>query len=272
MLNRSQLEVNNQVVLSRLGLTGGRDADFVRRELGIPMSLALALMKDYRGDIQLDLPFGGDVSQPTFEMRSVVLQAIVRAIRGAVLSPLNALGRVLAAGRADRTRPSSPGPLPARRTRFGRCREGTGCPGRARAPPASRDGAPRARSREHGRLERLTDEAALAALVDAPKAEPLREYLRARLTGAPPPPLDEASRARLEALRAGVPWPASELRDLAQDRGAVAAASLIVDHHVDPERVVTDPPVADRDALADTPAAAVELEEAVTLRRARHAS
>src|SRR5439155_1440175 len=81
-LERSELEVNNQVVLSRLGLNGEPGEDFVKRQLGIPLTLALALMKDYRGDIALGLPFGGNLSEPSFSMRTVVLQGIVQALRG----------------------------------------------------------------------------------------------------------------------------------------------------------------------------------------------
>ena len=44
--------------------------------------------------LELALPFGGNLSSPKFSFGQVVRQAVVRAIRGAVLSPLNALGRV----------------------------------------------------------------------------------------------------------------------------------------------------------------------------------
>src|SRR5262249_43310506 len=80
-LERSQLEVDNRIVLSRFGLGGSAEEDFLKRQIGIPLTLALALMKDYRGDIELALPFGGNVRAPTFSLRQVVLQALVRAIR-----------------------------------------------------------------------------------------------------------------------------------------------------------------------------------------------
>jgi len=44
--------------------------------------------------LELALPFGGNLSSPKFSFGQLVRQAVVRAIRGAVLSPLNALGRV----------------------------------------------------------------------------------------------------------------------------------------------------------------------------------
>ena len=259
---RSQLEVNNQIVLSRLGLSGTEGEDFVKRELGIPLTLALALMKDYRGNIALALPFGGDLKQPTFEMRSVVLQAIVSAIRGAVLSPLNALGRVLVSdGRIEQIEldavPFPPG---------GRQLDEAG---RERLMQVARvlqthpDLGVRFRGLAAAAdVERIQDEAALSALVNADGAEPLRAFLRARLTGRAPTALDRQQKARLDALLASLPWPDATLHELAVDRGSVAVASVVVDHKVDPERVEAEVPrVPGPEQLAPTPGASVELHE-----------
>ncbi len=195
-LERSELEVNNQVVLSRLGLSGEPGEDFVKRQLGIPLTLALALMKDYRGDIALALPFGGNVSEPSFSVAHVLGSHPDLAIR------LHGL-----VGGAD--------------------------------------------------AEHLRDEAALARA-----SEPLRAFLRARLAGSPAPPLDDAQRARLDALRAGVPWPDAALHDLAVDRGAVVAAALILEHRLDPGRVSVDtPPTPGPERLVAAPGVAVEVYE-----------
>jgi hypothetical protein len=261
VLDRSELEVNNRIVLSRLGLGGAAGPDFVKRELGIPLTLAIALMKDYRGNIELTLPFGGNLQEPTFSMRSVILQAVVRAIRGAILSPVNALGRVIFRdGRIER--------FDLDPIRFPPGERELDALGRERVAQISRvlwahpDLAVRLRGEAAiDDLERLNDEAALGALTD-PKAEPLRNFLRARLDGAPPPPLDEDQRAELEAVRARIPWPGEALRNLAVDRGAVAAAALILEFKLDPERVATAPPETPQpNTLAPHPGVSVELHE-----------
>jgi len=258
-LERSELEVNNQVVLSRLGLSGEPGEDFVKHQLGIPLTLALALMKDYRGDIPLALPFGGNLSEPSFSMRTVLFQSIVQAVRGAVLSPLNALGRVLLReGRIERIDldaiPFPPG-----------AREPDGA-GRARVAQVAHvlGSHPDLAVRLHGLVggadaERLRDEAVLAA---GRASEPLRAFLRARLAGSPAPPLDDEQRARLDALRAGLPWPGAALHDLAVDRGAVVAAALILEHRLDAGRVSVDtPPTPGPERLVAAPGVAVEVYE-----------
>jgi hypothetical protein len=111
-------------------------------------------------------------------------------------------------------------------------------------------------------LERVQDETALSALVDDPTAEPLRAFLRARLAGQPLPALTDAQRVRLDALLAGLQWPGSALYDLATDRGAVAAAALILDQRLEPERVSADTPDSPQpERLAPAPGASVELRE-----------
>jgi hypothetical protein len=261
-LDRSQLDVDNHVVLSRFGLAGGRDGDFIEREVGIPLTLALALMKDYRGNIELALPFGGDVAQPSFEMRSVVMQAIVRAVRGAILSPLNALGRVfLRDGRIERI---DVDPIP-----FVAGERVLDDAGRQRVAQVARvlTAHPELDAQIAGLVApadaaRLKDEMALSRLVDAPDAEPLRAVLRARLAGQPPAALEDADARRLEALLAELPWPDRALQELARDRGAVATAALILEHRVDAERVATETPALPRpDTLAGAPGAAIELRE-----------
>jgi hypothetical protein len=261
VLDRSELDVDNRIVLSHLGLKGSGE-DTIERELGVPLTLALALMKDYRGDIALDLPFGGDLGAPTFSMQSVMRQAILRAIQGAILSPLNALGRVvLEDGRIERF-DLAPIPFPP----GGRELDAAG---RERAIQISRvlqthpELRPRLRGMAAGAdADRLVDEAVLSMLGSSRADEPLRAFLEARLAGSPPPPLDQTQAARLDALFATTSWPAEALQSLALDRGAAAAAALILEQGVAPGRVAVDSPqIRGPDDLAPEPGVSVELRE-----------
>jgi hypothetical protein len=262
VLERSELEVQNRVVLSRLGLQGTTGDDFVQREVGVPLTLALALMKDYHGNIELGLPFGGNLKEPTFSMRSVVLQAIVRAVRGAVLSPLNALGRVIL--RDGRIEHFDLEPIP-----FAAGARSLDAGGQGRIQQIARvlEAHPNLVLRVRGQVaqvdvESLQSEAALTALADDPAYEKFRAVLHARIAGGPPPAVRPEDGRRLESVLASVPWPADALRRLALDRGAVAAASFIVDHKIDPGRVAAEPPKEARpESLATAPNATVELRQ-----------
>ena len=225
-LDRSELDVDNRIVLSRFGLGGSVEEDFLERELGIPLTLALALMKDYRGNIELALPFGGNLRSPQFSLRQLVLQAAVRAIRGAVLSPLNALGRVFVRdGRIEQVALEAIPFAPGARTLDQQ--------GRERLVQVLRV---LALHPDLADVTRLEEETVLAALAPTGR-DPLRAYLEARRVGAPTPPLAAEQRARLEALTSVLPWPGEQLRELAADRSAAVAAAFLLEGRIDPDRI-----------------------------------
>jgi hypothetical protein len=262
VLERSELAVTNQVVLARLGLRSTTRSDFLAQEIGVPLTLAVSLMKDYRGEIALDLPFAGDVGEPHFSFGTVLRQAIVGAVRGALLSPLNALGRVfLRDGRIEKVAvepvPYTPGardPGPATRERATQIarvlQTHPGLAIRLRGQVTTAD------------VAVIQDASLLDALSGQPRGEAIRAHLAARLAGGPPPALDAEDSRRLTTLRAVAPWPGDALRTLAVDRAASTAAVFILELGVEPGRVRVAPPaVPDADTLAAVPGVGVELRE-----------
>jgi hypothetical protein len=195
-------------------------------------------------------------------MRSVVLQAIVRAVRGAVMSPLNALGRVIL--RDGRIEQFDLEPIP-----FAAGARTLDAAGQARIQQIARvlEAHPNLVLRVRGQVaqvdaDSLRGEAALAALAEDRAFEQLRAVVQARLAGGPPPAVRPEDGRRLENLLATLPWPTEALHRLAVDRGAVAAASFIVDHKIDPGRVAAEPSKEPRpETLATAPNATVELRQ-----------
>src|SRR5262249_13585261 len=111
-------------------------------------------------------------------------------------------------------------------------------------------------------VDRLREQAALAALAGAKGTDRVQSVLRARLAGTLPPSLDATQLARLEAALAAVPWPGDRLQQLAADRAATAAAALVVEHRVPTAHVVVDSTqIASPDDLAGAAGATVELRE-----------
>jgi len=195
-------------------------------------------------------------------MRSVVMQAIIRAVRGAVLSPLYALGRVVMRDGKVETFDLDPIPFrPGERT--------LDAAGEARVAQVVHvlETHPELRIQLRGEvaaadLDRMRDEAVLAQLGTDKASAGLRAYLEARLGGAPPPPLHDAEAARWESLRNAVPFPAEELRTLAVDRAAAAVGAMTLQHKLDPARISTTPPTPPQEGqLAAQPQVPIELHE-----------
>jgi hypothetical protein len=62
--------------------------------LDLPLDLAIALLRDPEGRINVAVPIEGNVGQPTFDYRRLIREAIANAIQRVVSAPFRALGRV----------------------------------------------------------------------------------------------------------------------------------------------------------------------------------
>jgi hypothetical protein len=88
----SQLEGNNQIVLDKLTLGERIDSPDA---LKLPLELALAILKDSDGRIDLGVPVAGNMNDPQFSYGSVVWKAIGNIMSKIVTSPFRALGNLL---------------------------------------------------------------------------------------------------------------------------------------------------------------------------------
>lgn len=64
----------------------------------IPMRLAVGLLKDVKGNIDLDVPVEGDINDPTFKPWPIVWQVLKNLLVKAVSAPGRLIGRALGAG------------------------------------------------------------------------------------------------------------------------------------------------------------------------------
>ena len=83
-----KLEAKNQVILNQL--TFG-DAIASPTATKLPVKLAIALLKDRNGVIDIDLPISGSVNDPQFSVGGIVVKLIVNLLVKAVSSPFSLL-------------------------------------------------------------------------------------------------------------------------------------------------------------------------------------
>ena len=85
----SQLEGDNQVVIDQLTLGERVDSpDAIK----LPLELALAILKDSDGRIDLGLPVSGSLDDPQFSYGAVIWKAVVNLLARIVTAPFRALG------------------------------------------------------------------------------------------------------------------------------------------------------------------------------------
>jgi hypothetical protein len=114
VIEKGQLDGQNAVVLSDLVL--GEKVEHPDAA-SLPLGLAVALLKDSNGVIDLDLPVTGDVNDPEFRIGGVIWQAFAGLITKVVTAPFRLLGSLIGidseglgqfqflAGRSDLTPP-----------------------------------------------------------------------------------------------------------------------------------------------------------------------
>lgn len=79
-----RLEARNQIVLNQLTFGDKVDSPDATR---LPVLLAVALLKDRNGVIDLDLPVGGSINDPEFSVGGLVLKLILNLLGKALTAP-----------------------------------------------------------------------------------------------------------------------------------------------------------------------------------------
>lgn len=90
-----QLAGDNQIIVQRLVLGEKVESP---EAMDLPLDLAIALLEDSNGVIDLGLPVKGDLDSPEFSFGAVVWKAFVNLLTKIVTSPFRALGAILPGG------------------------------------------------------------------------------------------------------------------------------------------------------------------------------
>jgi len=91
-IKQRQLAGENKFVINRLKLGERVDGPGVKH---LPLDLAIALLEDSNGIIDLDLPISGSLDDPKFSYGKIIWKAIVNVLTKLVTAPFRALGKLL---------------------------------------------------------------------------------------------------------------------------------------------------------------------------------
>ncbi|HYP69111.1 MAG TPA: DUF748 domain-containing protein, partial [Thiobacillaceae bacterium] len=91
-IKHRQLEGENKFVINTLKLGERVDSPDA---LHLPLDLAIALLEDSNGVIDLDLPISGSLDDPKFSYGRIIWKAIVNVLTKLVTAPFRALGKLL---------------------------------------------------------------------------------------------------------------------------------------------------------------------------------
>jgi uncharacterized protein involved in outer membrane biogenesis len=94
-LSKRFLEASNHVVMDQLTLGEKVEGPDVTK---LPVKLAIALLKDRHGVIDLDIPVSGDLNDPKFKVMPLILKILVNLATKAVTAPFALIGSLFGQG------------------------------------------------------------------------------------------------------------------------------------------------------------------------------
>lgn len=100
-LDGDQLSADNEVVVGQLQVAPAGGGDEVKRRIGLPLGLIVALIKDQKGDIRASVPVTGPVNDPKFSLRDAIWTAVRNVLVNVVTAPFKAIGRLFSGGGGD---------------------------------------------------------------------------------------------------------------------------------------------------------------------------
>jgi hypothetical protein len=103
---KGKYDTTTALTLSNFDLGGKEGDSLFSQQFGIPLTTALALMRDLKGDIKFDIPVKVDETGTTVPIGSIVAQALRAALLGALTSPLKLIGAAFGGGDGE-----GPGPI-----------------------------------------------------------------------------------------------------------------------------------------------------------------
>ncbi|MBN2654138.1 MAG: DUF748 domain-containing protein [Nitrospirae bacterium] len=90
-----RLEAQNNILLDQLTLGERVESPTATK---LPVKLAIALLKNRKGEIDLDVPVSGSLDDPKFSVGSIILKVIVNLLVKAATSPFALLGALFGGG------------------------------------------------------------------------------------------------------------------------------------------------------------------------------
>lgn len=91
-IKQRQLAGENKFIVNKLKLGERVDSPDA---MNLPLDLAIALLEDSNGVIDLDLPVSGNLDDPQFSYGKIIWKAIVNVLTKLVTAPFRALGKLL---------------------------------------------------------------------------------------------------------------------------------------------------------------------------------
>lgn len=97
-LANDQLTANNHIFIDQLTFGDHVDNDTATK---LPVKLAISLLKNSRGEIDVDIPVSGSLSNPEFSVGGLIWHAVLNLLQKAVTAPFSLLAHAFGGGSGE---------------------------------------------------------------------------------------------------------------------------------------------------------------------------
>ena len=97
-IDGEKLDLKNDVLIGNLKVAPSRPSDEVKKRLGLPLGLIVALIKDGDGNIHVNVPITGTLSDKQFDFSDAIWTAVRNVLVNVLKAPFRAVGGLFTSG------------------------------------------------------------------------------------------------------------------------------------------------------------------------------
>jgi Domain of Unknown Function (DUF748) len=97
-VERGQLEASNEIVIDDIHVAPSRQEDEVKKRIGLPLGLIVALITDANNDLKINLPMSGPLATWKADLGDAIWTVVKNVVVNIAAAPFRAIGRMFTSG------------------------------------------------------------------------------------------------------------------------------------------------------------------------------
>jgi len=97
-IERGQLEATNEFLVDNIHVAPSRQDDEVKKKVGLPLGLIVALITDANNDLKINLPMSGPLASWQADLGDAIWTVVRNVVVNVVTAPFKAIGRLFTSG------------------------------------------------------------------------------------------------------------------------------------------------------------------------------
>jgi uncharacterized protein DUF748 len=97
-IEQDKLDAKNDILVGNLRVAPAKESDEVKKRIGLPLGLVVALLKDGDGNIHVNVPITGTLTDKQFDFSDAIWTAVRNVIVNILKAPFRAIGGLFTSG------------------------------------------------------------------------------------------------------------------------------------------------------------------------------